>query len=107
MVEDPLESGRGGDPGEVRSCVPFTGVISPSGRFLKIDGLGDPGTVFSCSVCDDAPWPGGIIGVILEWPGRACYGRVGLASQYKADAANGNEEKWACKCQQKKWASKF
>ena len=65
MVEDPLESGRGGDPGEVKSCVPFTGVISPSGRFLKIDGLGEPGTVFSCSVCDDAPWPGGIIGVIL------------------------------------------
>lgn len=47
MVEEPLESGRGGEPGDVSSCVPFMGVMSPSGRFLSIDGLGDPGTDFS------------------------------------------------------------
>jgi len=45
--------------------VPFIGVTSPSGLFLRIDGLGDPGTVFSWSTCDEAPDPGGRIGVIL------------------------------------------
>lgn len=65
IVDEPLESGRGGEPGDVSNCVPFIGVTSPSGRFLSIDGLGDPGTVFSWSTCDVAPEPGGSIGVIL------------------------------------------
>ena len=65
IVEDPLESGLGGEPGDVRSCVPFIGVTSPSGRFLRIDGLGEPGTVFSWSTCAEVVDPGGSIGVIL------------------------------------------
>lgn len=65
MVEEPLESGRGGDPGDVNSCVPFIGVRSPSGRFLSMEGLGDPGTIFSWSPCGAFPDPGGKIGVIL------------------------------------------
>ena len=58
MVEEPLESGRGGELGEVRIAVPLIGVTaSLSGLFLRMEGRGEPGTVLSDSE--------GIMGVIL------------------------------------------
>ena len=50
IVEDPLESGLGGEEGEVRRAVPLMGVTaSLSGLFLSMEGRGDPGTVLSVS----------------------------------------------------------
>ena len=51
MVEEPLESGLGGELGEVSIAVPLMGVTaSVSGLFLRMEGLGEPGTVLSVSV---------------------------------------------------------
>ena len=65
MVEDPLDSGLGGEAGlaRVRLVVaPLTGVTaSLSGLLRKIDGLGDPGTVLSPASVLEA----GMMGVIL------------------------------------------
>ena len=51
MVLEPDESGLAGDPGDAggaasSSCVPLMGVPSPS-LFRRMEGRGDPGTVFS------------------------------------------------------------
>ena len=63
MVEEPLDSGRGGEVGEVSSAVPFTGVTagSVSGLLRRIEGRGDPGTGLSA-----ASWgcEGGRMGVM-------------------------------------------
>ena len=58
IVEEPLESGLGGEEGEVRMAVPLMGVTaSLSGLFLSMEGRGEPGTVLSAS-------PPATIGVI-------------------------------------------
>ena len=64
MVEDPLDSGLGGEAGLARARlvagVPLMGVTaSLSGLLRRIDGLGDPGTVLSPAS------EAGMIGVIL------------------------------------------
>ena len=52
IVDDPLDSGLGGEPGEARTAAPLTGLTttaSLSGLFLNIEGRGEPGTVLSVS----------------------------------------------------------
>ena len=51
MVDDPLDSGLGGELGEVRMA-PLTGVTtaaSLSGLLRRMEGRGEPGTVLSAS----------------------------------------------------------
>ena len=51
-MDDPLDSGLGGELGEARMAAPLTGVTtaaSLSGLLRRIEGLGEPGTVLSAS----------------------------------------------------------
>ena len=64
IVDDPLDSGLGGELGEVRMAAPLTGVTtaaSLSGLLRRIEGLGEPGTVLSASERAGGPCMMGVI----------------------------------------------
>ena len=66
IVDDPLDSGLGGEPGEARTAAPLTGLTttaSLSGLLRRMEGRGEPGTVLS-AVSEAAAGPG-MMGVIL------------------------------------------
>ena len=92
MVEDPLESGLGGDEGEVRMAEPLTGVkASLSGLFLRMEGRGEPGTVLSDSegtmgVILAGVMVAGWVAVELCWPSPA--GKVVMVTLFSLSYIN-------------------
>ena len=72
-MDDPLDSGLGGELGEARMAAPLTGVTtaaSLSGLLRRIEGLGEPGTVLSASERAGGPGMMGVIraGVMVAGP---------------------------------------
>ena len=83
IVDDPLDSGLGGELGEARMAAPLTGVTtaaSLSGLLRRIEGLGEPGTVLSASERAGGP---GMIGVIRA--GVMVAGPVSVAPELRLE----------------------
>ena len=82
-MDDPLESGLGGELGEARMAAPLTGVTtaaSLSGLLRRMEGRGEPGTVLSVS--ERGPGMMGVIRAGWMVAGPVCVvPKLGLAEE--------------------------